>query len=78
MGRVVVVVALLVGLVLGGAFGFVSGIATSTNWYEYRILGTDEVLQAVNQDGWEPMPNMKPPNQTIAVYYRRPRLRLGE
>ncbi|MDQ6878961.1 MAG: hypothetical protein M3082_14980, partial [Candidatus Dormibacteraeota bacterium] len=36
----------------------VGGVATSSSWYEYQLVGSGPAREAmVNEQGWEPMPN---------------------
>jgi hypothetical protein len=44
----------------------------SANWYDYRFSGDP----TIPSQGWEPIPGAPAASNGLALYYRRPRLRL--
>lgn len=67
-----ILIGFVLGLVVAAAVIFETG-----GVYEYHVIDTgDDPIALVNRDGWQPIAEMKPPDRTVALYYRRPRLRL--
>ncbi len=70
----------MLGWLLGIGTGLL-GVAVTGGWYEYLLIGADDLAHFINREGWEAVQIIPPDPRRErfgegSAYLRRPRVRL--